>query len=175
MCKYKRDIRGITLLELVITIMFILILTGVTVFVYRSVLLSWSFQDERGGLGVLLDRGMERMARDLREAKTIYDERVGYSEEVRFKAVDDTEYIYYLYNANDTVPPAFDQDSYDLKRAAWSGFSQGDGVVVLRGVLPPPTTDFDPDTAGNRVIMDFTVSQDDESVRSKTVIYPRNL
>ena len=72
--------KGLTLIELMISIVMLSILAVTSVYILRAVLLSWSSAEERSGIDIVLDRGIEEMVRDLREAKEIkstsgYDEK----------------------------------------------------------------------------------------------------
>ena len=70
---------GLTSIELIIVIVMFVILALVMFSVFRAVLLIWSSQEERAGIDINLDIGIEKIVRDLREAKLVqsaadYDE-----------------------------------------------------------------------------------------------------
>lgn len=170
--------RGLTLIELIITTVMFAILVGVIVYVFRVVLLNWSSSERRTGIDISLDRGIEEMIRDLRKAREVQSTS-GY-DEIRFTQDQSTYYIYYLYNGNDAYipPPAFDQDSYELRKATLTGdingtFTYGDGRVIITNVLPPPTTDLS--ISGNIATIDISISRGDETIRSRTQVKPRNI
>ena len=168
---------GLTLLELMITIVLSAMLMGVTVYIFRAVLLTWSSSEKRAGIDISLDKGIEEMARDLRTAKAIQSA----NDELRFTVYQnssDTNYIYYLYNKNDIYPPRFNQDVYQIKKTALSGnisssFEYGSGQIIVTDVIPPPTSDLS--LNNNITTIDLSISQDSERIRSRTKIRPRNL
>ena len=97
---------------------------------------------------------------------------------MRFTAPDNTNRIYYLYNTNDSYPPSFNQAKYKLIKAGLSGaltngtFTYGDGAIILTDVSPPPTTDLS--FSSNLVTIDLSSVHDNETVRLRTQIKPRN-
>lgn len=158
-----------------ITIVMLVALVGVTAYVFRAILLSWSSQETRAGVDISLDRGIEEMVRDLREAK-----QVSYvnNDEIRFTQDQGNYYIYYFYNENDSYPPSFNQSSYQLKKTALSGgmggiFTYGSGTIIIIDMLPPPTSDLS--LSNNVVTMDLSLTRGNETIRSRTEVTPRNL
>lgn len=175
---------GLSLIELMITIVMFTILLGVILYVFRVVLLTWSSQQARAGIDISLDRGIEEMTRDLREAKDISSS----NDEIRFTIEEngaDNDYIFYFYNAQDSYPVQFDQEYYDLRKAALSGgisgtFTYGSGRIIIwanltegEGVLPPTTSDLS--FNGTITTIDLSVSTGEETRRVKTEVMPRNL
>ena len=166
--------QGFTLIELIITISMLVALVGTTAYVFRAVLLSWSNQETRAGIDISLDRGIEEMVRDLREARQAQSS----NDEIRFTQDQTTYYIYYLYNAGDTYPVVFNQSSYQLRKAALTGgisgiFTYGLGDIKIIDVLPPPTSDLSLNS--NLITIDLSVKRKDETIRSRTEVRPRNL
>lgn len=184
--------KGLTLIELTITIIMFVILTTVTISVFRVILLSWSSQETRSGIDINIDIEIEKMVRDLREAREIdddYDDDGTPNDEIRFTIEEnglDVHYIYYFYNEDDsyTPPPAFDQDSYELRKATLSGgiggtFTYGDGQRIMTDIVPPtqgenPQTDLSID-ADNLITIILKVTRGDEIITSKTRIKPKDL
>jgi len=173
-----RSAQGVTLIELVISLVLMSVLGWVAVTIFNVVLLGWSNQVERAGIDTQLDRAVEVMARDLREAIAIQS-TAGY-DEVRYSEDSSTHHIFYLYHASDSYvpPPAFNQTTYELRKTALTGglggtFTYGDGDLLLADVLPPATTDLS--ASGNLVILDLSVQREDETVRARTQVRPRNL
>lgn len=165
-------------MELILSVILLVILTAGSTYLFRAVLLVWSSQAERSGIDINLDRGIEDMARDLRKAREV--QSVAGRDEIRFRQGTSSHYIYYLYNAADSYgpPPAFDQPSYQLKKASLTGgisgiFTYGDGEVIVNDVVPPPTTDLS--LSGNFLTVDLTADRGDETIRSRTQIRPRNV
>lgn len=164
-----------TLIELMITIVMLVILVAVAAHIFRAVLLSWSSQEARAGIDISLDRGIEEVARDLREARQV---SVVNNDETRFTQDLTNYYIYYLYSAGDVYPPSFNQSSYQLKKAALTGgfsgaFTYGAGYIIINDVLPPPTSDLS--LSSNLITLDLSVKRGDEIIRSRTRVRPRNL
>ena len=161
-----------------ITIVMSVILTAVAFLVFRAVLLNWSSSEERAGIDTTLDKGIEDMVRDLREVELI--QSTAAYDEIRFTPDYTNYYIYYLYNEDDSYvpPPAFDQSSYELRRATLTGgingtFTYGDGQLIMTDVLPPATSDLS--LSGNIITIDLSITRGDETIRSRTEVMPRNL
>ena len=171
--------RGLTLIELIITTAMVAILTVVMALIFRAILLSWAAQETRAGIDIGLDRGIEEVARDLREAKQISQG----NDDIRFTQDGSNYYIYYFYNPNDTFPLAFNQSLYQLKKTELPGGiadtpDYGSGNIIITDVLPPPVSDLsydeDPDFPDSAII-DLSVKRKDETIRSRTQVKPRNL
>ena len=170
--------KGLTLIELMITIVMFVALAASTFYVFRAVLLSWSSQEDRSGVNINLDWRMEEIVRDLREAKQVQSV-TGY-DEIRFTLDNSAFYIYYFYNSSDSYvpPPAFNQSSYELRRAALTGgingtFTYGNGRLMLTDLLPPTTSDLS--LGSNLITIDLSITRGDETIRSRTQVRPRNL
>ena len=166
--------KAFTLLELMITIIMLTALVIVSVYVFRVVLLTWVSQETRGGVDITLDTGMEKVVRDLREAKAISSS----NDQIRFTTDGTTYYIYYLYNASDSYPPSFNQTSYQLRKTTLSGgingtFNYGSGQVFLYSILPPPTSDLS--VTNNVINIDLSMKRVSETIRAKTEVAPRNI
>lgn len=167
--------KGLTLIELMITIVMFVVLTAVVVYVLHAVLLSWSSEETRAGVDIGLDRGIEEVVRDLREARQASTVN---NDEARFTYDFTNYYIYYLYNAGDSYPPGFNQSSYQLKKAALTGgltgtFTYGSGDIKIIDILPPPDSDLS--LSSNLITIDLSVKRGDETIRSRTQVRPRNL
>jgi len=170
--------KGLTLIELMIVVVMFVILAAATFFIFRAVLLSWASEETRAGVDVTLDFGIENMVRDLREASQI--QSTADYDEIRFTPDYTNYYIYYLYNADDSYvpPPAFDQTTYELRRATLTDgingtFTYGEGQLIMTDVEPPTTSDLS--LSGNIITIDITITRDDETIRSKTEVRPRNI
>lgn len=171
---------GFTLIELIITIVMFTILALVTVYVFRAILLSWSGEEKRAGVKIDIYSGIEKMTRQLLEAQNVDSLN---NDEIRFTDIAGTHYIYYLYNASESYPPAFSQGVYELRKAALSGvtggnlktgaFTYGSGAIIITDVLPPVTSDLS--ISGGIVTMDLTVTRGSETVKLRTQVQPRNM
>lgn len=174
MVKKIKFLRGLTLIELIISVAVLAILAAALAYIFRVVLLSWSSQEKRAGIQVNLNRGMEEIARDLRKAKQISAVN---NDEIRFTPDRSSYYIYYLYNLNDPYPPSFNQGAYELKKAVLSGgisgtFTYGSGQIIISGVIPPPASDLS--FSASLITIDLSVSRADETVRLRTRVKSRN-
>lgn len=167
--------RGLTLIELMAAAALFVILAAATVYILRAALLSWSSQETRSGIDISLDRGIEEIARDLRQARQVSFVN---NDELRFTRDLTNYYIYYFYNADDSYPSSFNQSSYQLKKTALSGgiggtFTYGLGDIKIIDVLPPPTSDLS--LSSNLITLDLSIARKDETIRSRTRVRPRNL
>ena len=169
--------KGLTLVELIITAAMFAMLAGVAIYTFRVVYLSWYGGQARIEMSISLDRAIEEMVRDLREATDVQSAS-GYNEIRSIQGGN--AYIYYLYSSGDSYgpPPAFSQDSYELRKCELpdgidGSFAYGQGKIMTTGVLPPPTTDLS--IAGNLVTIDISVSRNDETIRTRTEVRPRGL
>lgn len=172
------DEKGMTLVELIIAAALTSVLAAAAVMVFNTVLLSWSAQTQRAGTDTQLGRAVEVMVRDLRQATQV--QSAAGRDEVRYTLDGVNFYIYYLYHASDSYvpPPAFTQSSYQLRRAVLAGgiggtFTYGAGTLVVSEVLPPPTSDLS--LSGNLLTVDLSAGSDDETLRIRTQVRPRNL
>jgi prepilin-type N-terminal cleavage/methylation domain-containing protein len=170
----KRRHEGLTLIELMITVMLMSVLTGVMVFVFITLIGQWSSGEKRASIDINLDRGVEEMVRDLREA----NQTQGSNDEIRFTRDGSNYSIYYFYNSADRYPLTFNQNLYQIREAAISpgingNFTYGSGRIVIRDVLKPPTSDIS--FANNTVNIDLSVARGNETIRSTTQVRPRNL
>ena len=170
----KKNTRAFTLIELLLAMLMIAILIWAAVYTFQAVLLNWSSQETRTGLDISLNKGIEMMVIDLRQASSVQSS----SNEIRFTADNITYYIYYLYNSGNSYPPAFNKASYELRKAALSGglngsFTYGSGNLIMPGVLPPPTSDLS--FTNNIINIDLSITKGTETVRSKTEVRPRNI
>ena len=81
----------------------LVVLVGVSAFVFRAVLLSWHSQEIRTGIDIALDRGIEEMVRDLRKARQVQSVN---NDEIRFTHNLTAYYIYYLITPLTLILPA---------------------------------------------------------------------
>jgi hypothetical protein len=163
------------------------ILTVVILSVFRAVLLSWSSEEARVDIDIGLDTGIEKMVRELREAIEV--QSAAEYNEIRFTVEENglnVSYIFYFYNENDSYlpPPAFDRDSYELRKAVLAGgingtFDYGDGLIIITGITSPsqgtdPKTELSID-ADNLINIVIKITEKDDIITSKTQVKPRGL
>ena len=152
-------------------------LLAATAYALNPVLLAWSSQQDRMELQRQIQHGMEKAVRELRTAVALQDDS---DDSVRFTLREsgvNNSYILYLYNAGDTWPAAYDQSTYQLRRASLSGgiggtFTYGAGTLLLRDVKPPPTSDLS--VSGSLATLDLTLSRADETFRLLERVKRRN-
>jgi len=171
--------KSITLIELMIVIVMLTILTGATAYVYLALSNSWVGQETRAGVHLDIDRGIEEMARNLREATAV--QSAAGSNEIRFTK-DGGDYIYYLYNVNDSYPPAFSEGFYELRKAGLSSmpadlqsktFTYGAGKIAMRDIASPAASSLS--VSGNMAVIDLSITRGNETIRSRTQVKVRNL
>lgn len=124
-----------------------------------------------------LRQGMERMLQDLYLAQAIASSNDALRYTVRESGVNN-HYIFYLYHPSDTWPPLYNQTVYQLKKTTLSGgingtFTYGSGLLYVKEVKPPPTSDLS--LSGTVATIDLTVSKSDETFHLLQKIRPRNL
>jgi len=167
--------RGMTLVEVMVTTATIVLIIGVALYAFIVIATGWQVQHARTGLNIRLDRAMEEMTREIRQATEV---ALVQDDELRYTKDGSSYYIYYLYSPDDGYPPSFGASSYQLRKAQLSGglygtFTYGDGLIITGDVAPPAASDMS--MSGNMVSVDLTLSRSDEVVRSRTVIRPRNI
>jgi len=157
---------GLTLIELLIVITLLVVLSAATVYVFRVVLINWSFFDIRTGLAIELDRGTEELARRLRSSSEI---RNLSTNEIRFSYGNNSSFVYYFYDA---------LGEYQLREAVLTGgingtFVNSVGRVVMAQIVPPPVSALS--VAGNTANITLVLSRKDETLNSRVLVRPRNL
>lgn len=171
--------KGITLIEMVISLLLAGVLMTATAYAMNPILLAWSSHQDRMELERQAQHGVERAIRDLRLATAFQNDA---NDAIRFSLLESgvsNSYILYLYHANNSWPPAFDQTSYQLRKASLTGgiggtFAYGDGTLLLRDAQPPPTSDLS--VSGSVATLDVTlVRNTDETFRLSQKIRRRNL
>ncbi len=197
--------KGLTLAEMLIVIGMLIVLVGMVMYIFHVILFSWVSEEARAGLGIELDRAVNMIAKDVREAAESTPQAIKwrYPQEIRFAVVADSDrypdgtpkpnffhyYIYYFYNANDRYPNAFTQSAYDLKRYQFTNvtgndpntgtFTYGAGQIVANQVLPPIATTAIPKPGlsvnGDTVTIDLSITRDSETMRVQTDAIPRNI
>ena len=170
--------KGLTLIELMVVLVLIVILMGIAVYVFVTVFISWSGQVTRAGIDVTLDRAVEEIVRDLRQARAI--NYAMSNNEIRFTDFDHDHYVYYFYNENDGYPPGFGEELYEIRKAPLAGniygtFVYGSGVAIIKDVVPPPSSKLSTDDTEMAIAIDLSVKRESETIRSGTEVRPRNL
>lgn len=176
--------KGITLLEIVFTLTLIAFLISSIAFVYIVTLRGWDNLGHRSNLHEKLHFGLERIVRDVREARAISVA----SHSLMFTLNEngsDNHYIYYLHNASDVCPMAYSQTAYDLRRTQLtsgslpgsldcSRFAYGNGEVIITS-LKPPSADTSITSGGNYAIVKLVGVQEEDTLTVRGNVKPRNI
>jgi len=170
----KRD-KGFTLLEMLLVVFMAPVIIGMIAYMFQVVLAAWSTQGSRIGVAVSVNKATREVTRDLRNAKGTGSQ---HDNEIRFTTDGSSYYIFYLYNASDTYPPAFTQGSYQLKKTVLSGnmtgtFIYGSGDLIARDIMPPPATNLS--LTAPIIKIDLTAQQGSSITRSVSIVKPRNI
>ena len=200
---------GFTLIEMLMVIMLIAALMGAMFYIFQTVLLSWSNQYTRTEVNTASSFTITSMVKDLKEAKAISDNN--HSHEIRF-AIKQRDasgnslpistpenpninyYIYYFYNAKDTYPPKFNQNSYQLWRSQLFNVTNNDlttgtftygpsssGQFIVDNVISPTvntlplSTNLSVDTNTNVITIALNITKGSETIKDYSNVSPRNL
>ncbi|MBI4435989.1 MAG: hypothetical protein HY590_01025 [Candidatus Omnitrophica bacterium] len=156
---------GLTLMELMLVMIGMSILFGVGVFAFLAASKAVQRQQERISPGEELSQGLQKVARELREAA---DDAIGDSNgtitqssstggsgnianTIRYQDVEDNQfYVLYLYGIDgDSSTPddtVFDSSYistvlYQLRLAPAAGFTYGSGRILARTIMSPNASD----------------------------------
>lgn len=179
----KRPHGGFTLIEVLICLVMLGVLTAASAAVFQAVLLSWSSVESMAGVGINLGGGMERMSRDLRLARQVRGRVFGLANsEVRYETAAGTFFIFYLYHPNDSLyPPRLDQPAYQIRKAAITTITaqpaSGSGEIMLDTLVVPPNVAGGSvlNVSGNVAILDIVGRRNNETIRLRSEVRPRNL
>ena len=174
--------QGFTLIETIIVLLLLAVMLGVTGFVCIVSLRAWDTGCLRSGIREDVNYAMEKVIRDLKEmANASLDQYDSIEHTIQFEETGGDTYVLYLYSLDDPVfNSTYNRDFYNLHKA---NITQGDdpdsgeGVLILRDLVSPDAAS--PATAltisGNQVTLDFVVQRNDETVRLRAKVRPRNL
>ena len=183
--------KGFTLVELILVVGMLVAIIIVSAYVFRVVLTNWVSQDARAGIGLVADRAINAVNKDVREATALRQKNL---HEIRFTLKDRQSdgtpiaglflhCIYYLYNSADGYPPNFKQSAYDLKRAVLNNvvgtdlttgtFTYGSGALLADGILPPNASDLA--VNGSTATVDLSIKKGSETMRTRTSAVARNV
>lgn len=169
--------RGVTLVELIITLLLFAGLMTAVAFSTNPILLAWSSQQDRMELERQAQHGMEQAIWQLRLATVLQNDA---NHAIRFTVREsgtNNSYILYLYSASDIWPPAYNQSTYQLRQASLSGgingtFTYGAGTLLMRDVKPPTTSDLS--VSSSVGTLDVTLARFDETFRLIERVKRRN-
>jgi len=152
-------------------------------FMFRAVTDSWTMQGARAGLSVSMNKALQTMSSDLRNARRVAGQD---NRELRFTQDGSTYFVYYLFSKSDSSPFS-ESDAYplsvdgalcQLRKATLSGgidgnFQYGSGDLVAKDILAPPVSGLS--FRSPVITIDLTAQQGRDSLRLVRVIRPRNL
>ncbi len=169
--------QGITLIELVITILLFAVLMTAAAMSLNPILLAWSSHQDRMELQGQVQHGLEKAIRDIRGAIALQNDA---NDAIRYTLRESgvsNSYILYLYHAGDTWPPAYNQTSYQLRKASLTGgiagtFTYGSGDLLMRDIQPPTASDLS--VSGTMATLDLTLIRLDETFRLIERVKRRN-
>lgn len=176
MRNYGTGSKGITLLEVLFVVVLVAFLVTTVSGIYIIAMRGADELGKHSDLHEKLSFAMERMSREVRPANAIQvsDQSLRYT--VQQDGVDES-FIYYLYNASDPWPPAFNQSFYELRKAELYGsidnsFAYGSGELFARGLKPPPDTTITQE--GKSVLFLMTAEERDTTFQLRSRIHARN-
>ncbi len=180
--KYIKRNNGFTLMEALISLAMLAVLGGVIVVVYGVVIKSFlpDLMETRVDIGVNLERAMESMAYDLRMATDL----LGNTNEIRFSYIDpndDVSHDVYYFNGNTLekakiLGGAIDGAiNYNSAQLIINDLLLND--VQINNILRTASNISVVETVDSKLIakIDLTIAKNDEYIRMKTVIRPRNI
>ncbi len=175
----KRASKALTLLEIVFALSLISFLITSIAFIYIVSLRGWENLGHRTDMHERVHFGLERVVRELRQATTATTSNHSVNFVLPTGASPNfyTYGTYYLYNANDTWPPAYNQSSYELHRVVTgighaSPFTYGSGDIIITGLRPPTETSIT--SSGTVINLKFTAFEENETLTAQGYAHPRN-
>lgn len=165
--------KGFTIVELIIASLVMGIVIFSVGFVYTTGIDIFENGYNRIANRTDAAQAIDEVRRYLVRAKTIDDiSQSGLTFTADMGGGDET-YRVYLYHENDPEPnPPYTESVYQIRFAA-GDISYGAGKVLVRNLMVPGD---DPFAQNNNLItLDWTLSQDDSTIRMRTNVRPRNL
>lgn len=170
--------RGISLLEVVFSVGMVSLLIVAINLVFLVTFRAWHYVGYEAELREDVGFGLERLIRDVREAKAISVSNHALRL-TRHEASGDQSYIYYLYNVSDHWIPTYLQPLYELRRANLTGglggsFTYGAGELIVKNLKPPPSgTTIS--GSGNLAIVSLDAILSGSEWRTRGYVRPRNI
>ena len=155
-----RDIRALTLIEILISIVLMTLLIGSAIFVYIAGVKTWNAGYDRSTARGDLSRALQSISRDLRKATAV---GACDSDELEF-TVDST--VYYIYTH--TVGSA------TTLRRSFSSSGDATGGIFVDSIYTD-TTVLCNDDESPLLILDIEANKNGSRVRMRTRVRPRNL
>ncbi len=144
---------GITVLEMLFVIVLVFFLMTSVTMIYIITLQGWGNLGHRSDLNKKLSFALDRISEEVAKATNLSAANHG----LRFTLYEsgaNQSYIYYLYHASDTWPPAYTQSTYNLMRTTLTGeiggtFTYGSGEIFATGITPPGSSQTSITVSGN--------------------------
>lgn len=174
--------RGFTLTEMIIVLLLLALLSGVGGSLFVAGLQAWDSGRTRIGVREDVSYAMDEIVRDLKAmangSLTRYN---SVAQTIQFGERGGDTYVFYLYNAEDSsFDSNYTESLYNLYKAditRGDNPGSGEGTLILRDVVSPDAAS--PATAleinGTEATLDLIVRRNNETVRTRTAVRPRNL
>ncbi|MCA9394836.1 MAG: prepilin-type N-terminal cleavage/methylation domain-containing protein [Candidatus Omnitrophica bacterium] len=165
--------RGLTLVELMVSLAVLAILGGLATSAYLFGTNAIASYREIAAARADLTQALDTAARMLRQAKSIDALTAGGMTFTADLGDGDNTYRLYLYHPLDPDPnPPFTQSEYEV-RLAVADTNYGSGAVLVRGVAAPGELPFSMN--GPVVSLDWSILVDERALRLRSAVRPRNL
>lgn len=175
MPKNKKNRKGVTIIELIMTIVIVGALVGGSAMYIKEIIGLWRFLSFRSEAVSQARIALVRISREIRQANSI---NTAQSSRINFGAADlgadDTDTL------DDTVE-FYLNNSNELRRV-FNNDNSGQGYVLAVGVSGPVFTYYDADKSVTAqtdqikmISVTLTVTAGNQSKTLKTLVYPRNL
>lgn len=180
----RRNASGFTLLETIIVVSLLSVLVAVSAHLFVVSLRVWSTGSMRTEIREDISYAMDKTVRDLKQAANASLQRYNsIAHTLQHDDLSGNTYVLYLYNPADaSVDSTYSETLYDLRKADINGGdspASGDGILILKDLVSPnaaaPATSLTIGPGGTQVSLDFAVQRNDETVRMRTTVKPRNL
>lgn len=169
----KTNNTGFTFIEVLMTTVILSVLVFTIGYTFIVGLKLWNDGYARSDIRTDITQALELASKNLRQAKsidTLTESSITFTADL---GSGDTSYRIYLYNSSDAEPnPPYSESTYEL-RWAQGAVTYGSGSILATDITQPTTAPFSQN--GNIITIDLTVSRDDQNLRLRSSIRPRNL
>jgi prepilin-type N-terminal cleavage/methylation domain-containing protein len=164
-----KNIRGFTLIELIIVILIIGIIGGIVGFILLGTVDAWTFKFNRSDLLWDGRLAVNRMVRELREIKNLTSVTTAGPSELRFVNVDDADITYSLtgIDLDRTEAGTANVLAEDISDLTFT-YLDSIGNTIPAPVVAPGTTDI------RRIRIKLTLTKNGENVYLQSECMPRN-
>lgn len=164
---------GFTIIELIMSVL----VTGILIFTIGLIYTTGTSIFENGYDRITnrtnAAQAIDLLTRHLVLAKSIDDISESSLSFTADMGSGDANFRVYLYSPDDPEPnPPYSEEFYQIKFAE-GDLSYGAGKVLVRNLVSPVNFPFDRNN--NLISLDWTLNQDDSTLRMRTNVRPRNL